>query len=976
MSRKYRSSPISKLISSLAASLLTGFWLLALTLFPNPAKRQEVDKGSGQIMAELPVAFESNLGQMEEEVIYRAGRGGYRVEFLQRGVRLKWSDGRGDGAILLKFPGARQDAAVGGEDRLPGINNYFIGDNKEAWITGIPTYRKIVYEDLYPGIDLIFYGRGGSVEFDFLVAPGVDPSSIRMEFSDESGADLVKPIISGSGDLEFGRVEHAAWSDKMLRLLRPVVFQQTASGRELIEGRYEVNGETQVAIRLGEYDRHLGLVIDPLIQFSSLLGGSGQDTPHAMTIDESGNIYIVGQTSSVNFPVRNGYDNSINGTNDAFIVKISPGGSTILASTFLGGRNPGDRAFDVKVDRDGLVYVCGETLSLNFPILNGFQTTYRGNSDGFVSVFSSNLSRLVFSSYIGGSSYDTVNGMVVGADNHIYLGGGTRSTNFPVLNALQPTLKGRMDAFVARIDHLGNLVFSTYLGGPDSGIEISEEETIFDIALDSMQNIYLTGVTGSRTFPVQQAIQPVFGGVEDAFIVKMSGDGSALLYSTYLGGTRADRGRAIAVDSFGQPVITGYTLLGDFPTANALQPDYRGNLDAFVSKLTADGSEFIFSTFLGGSEEENSGSIYDQLSTGSVVLDRIGNIYVAGKTSSPDFPVSQPVQTGMRGLTDGFVCKLDPAGSSLLFSTMIGSNDTNDIGFDEKVTSLALDSSGSVNLTGTTLTGDFPTLMPFQTGYGGGISDAFLTRITTVDISGIAPVSAASYAGESLAADSIIALFSYNLAGGTKAAESIPLPSALLGTSVRVTDRLGVERLAGLFFVSPNQINLHLPPGMAEGRGRITVYNPITLPAPGQSAIVQIGRYAPALFTANADGKGAPAALLQRVRASGQVSFEQIVQLSQSGRFDPLPIDLGPEGEKVFLILFGSGWRGAGGLNRVRVRLDGAEVPVLYAGSQGSFVGLDQLNLEIPRQLVRRGEVTLTLEVGGMIANPVRIAIL
>lgn len=972
MRQHYQTSAIRHIYASLGATLLTGIWLILMTSLP-PTSDQEVRQVQQvqryqDIVAHLPVSFEANQGQLEPEVYFRTRAGRYQLEFLRNSSRLSWAEGNLGRTIELQFPGSAAAVTVEGAERLPGTTNYFLGPGADEWVTGIPTFRQIVYRDLYPGVDLVFYGQGERIEFDFVVDPGADPSLIRLEFVDGAGRRERGLAITTGGELQVGP------PNQLLRLLRPVIYQAGESGREMVGGEYVVAPDALVEISLAGYDRTRQLVIDPLIQFSSLLGGAGQETPYAMTIDQVGNIYIAGQTSSTNFPIRAGYDNSINGTSDAFIIKINPSGSAILAATFLGGRNPGDRALDIKLDRDGFVYVCGETSSLNFPIKQGFQNTYRGNTDGFISIFNNNLNQLMFSSYLGGSSFDSITRLAISPDQQIYLTGGTRSTNFPIVDAMQPVLQGRMDAFVTKIDPLGSIVFSTYLGGPDMGLEVSEDETGYGIVLDTLQNVYVTGVTSSRNFPLVNAIQPRFGGVEDGFVVKMRSDGRALLYSTYLGGERADRGRAIAVDSFGQAIITGYTFFGDFPTANAFQPVYRGNLDAFVTKLSATGREFIFSTFLGGSGEENSGTINDQIPAGSVAVDRIGNVYVAGKTSSADFPVRLPVQGGLRGVTDGFISKFDPSGRSLLFSSLIGSTDGSDLGYDERVTALAIDATGGINLVGTALFNDFPILMPFQANYGGGVSDAFLTRISTVDLPGLAPVSAASYVGETLAPDSIIAIFGANLASGTRVAAALPLPSSLLETSVRVTDRLGIERIGGLFFVSPNQVNLHLPPGMATGPAQISLRTPQS--AAGLSASIHIGRVAPALFTANADGRGAPAALVQRIRSDGSVSFEPVIQMNQPGSFEPVAIDLGPETDAVYLILFGTGWRGGGANSSVTVRIDGEEVPVLYAGGQGEFVGLDQLNVRLPRQLMRRGEVTLTLEVDGLIANPVRISIL
>lgn len=925
------------------------------------------DRVVSRIIARLPAAFELNRGQAAPETIYRWRAGGESLELRRGGVRLSWQERDTAERLDLRFIGANPEARIEAASQpLPGQNHYLIGNQESEWIRGVPTYEKIAYRGLYPGIDLVFYGRGREIEYDLIVAPGADPALIRMEFACQSGS--ARPAITPAGDLELTR------GGTPVRIRRPLIYQEDATGREQIEGGYVLDGDGQVQFRVGRYDHTQSLVVDPIIDFSTFVGGTGSDTGYAVTVDGAGNIYVAGQTGSPNFPIRGGYDNSINGSSDAFIVKINPAGTAILFSTYLGGRNPGERAWDVEVDRDGRVYVCGETNSLNFPTVNAFQGFFRGGTDGFVSVLSSNGAELLFSTYLGGSSVDIPYGLALDPERNIYLTGGTRSNNFPTNNAFQTELKGRMDVFVTRMTVSGELLFSTYLGGQDTGLEVSEEETGYGIALDGLQNIYLTGITSSSTFPVRGAVQGGFGGVEDCFVVKLSSTGQSIIYSTYLGGTRADRGRAIAVDPYGQAVITGYTFFSDFPTVNAFQPNYRGNLDAFVAKLSANGRQLIFSTFLGGSGEENSGSLNDQVPPGAIAIDKTGNIYVGGKTSSTDFPVSQPIQPGLRGTTDAFLTKLDPAGSALIFSTLIGSSYASDMGTDERLLGMAIDSFGGIYITGQALQSDFPLTMPLQPVFGGGGSDAFLMRITTPDISGLAPVSAASYVGSTIAPDSIVSIFGSNLAAGIEAAGALPLPTSLQGTTVLVEDRFGVGRLARLFFVSPNQINLQIPPETAAGRAVIRVSNESTLPGNGQrSAIIQVDQLAPSIFTANSDGRDAPAAFIQRVRGDGSIDYEPVFQSNFLGRFEPRAIDLGPPTDDVYLVLFGTGWRRATGLEKVVVRVGGIEVPVLYAGQQGQFIGLDQINLRLPRQLAGRGVVTLSLEVDSMIANLVNL---
>ena len=975
--------------SSLPAAVLATVggvvWLLLVNSAVGPSVSQVSDKvvkygavNQLQMLEQLPISFEPNRGQWDRKVMYRSRailQGGYQVELHEDGPRLINEVKGKVESIALNFPGSAKAVPIEAFDRLPGDSNYFLGNEKSAWITGLPGYRKVTYRRIYPGIDLVLYGRGREVEFDFIVDAGADPELIRMAFIrtgvdvTRSGSDQINVTEDGSLLLSGAGVD--------FRLRPPQLYQESPSGRQSIQGRYHIGADDQVSFDIDDYDHSRLLVIDPIIVNSSFIGGSGQDTPYAITVDGSGNIYIGGQTRSSNFPVRSAFDSTINGLSDAFLVKINPTGTAVLMATFLGGRNPGDRILDVEVDREGLIYVCGETSSLSFPQVNPIQSSYAGNIDGFISVLSSNGSRLLFSSFLGGSSQDTVNGLIVDSWQNIYLTGGTRSANFPVVRALQPQIRGQMDAFVARIDRSGNLVFSTFLGGQDTGIEESEEETGLGIALDSLQNIYLTGVTCSNTFPLVTPIQHTFGGVADCFVLKLQSDGQKILYSTYLGGERADAGRSMAVDSFGQAVVTGYTFFRDFPVVNAFQPNYKGNLDAFVAKLAANGQRLIFSSFLGGSDEENASSISDSTPVGSIAIDRGGNIYVGGKTSSSDFPLVLPTQTELRGETDGFVCKLDPSGTRLLFSTYIGSSTAeNNIG-DERITGLVVDGRGTVLLTGSTPGGDFPIILPFQSGYGGGISDGFVASLTTPDIASLAAVSAASYNGGAAAPDSIVALFGSNLANGRSNADLLPLPQLLAGTSVQVEDRLGVTHAAGLFFASPEQINLHLPAGLSQGAARIRVANVLN-PGGGRSsgfeATVRIEKVAPGIFTSNADGAGPPAAIIQRVRG-GEVRYEPVAELSPLGRFEPRAIDLGPETDEVYLILFGTGWRGETSTSQFVVRVGGVVVPVIFAGAQGEFVGLDQLNIRLPRELIGRREVDLSMEVDGMIANIVRLYI-
>jgi uncharacterized protein (TIGR03437 family) len=845
---------------------------------------------------------------------------------------------------------------------LPSKSNYFIGNDPGKWRTDVPNYSRVRYRGVYPGVDLIYYGQQGRLEYDFIVAPQTDPKQIQFNLTDAKEIQ-----IDPRGDLVF------VAGETTLRLLKPMIYQVIDDQRREISGGYRIDGESRIGFEIGNYDSNKALIIDPIVEYSTYFGGSGFDIGYAIAIDSQNNIYITGQTASSNFPLRNPYDSSLEGANDAFVVKLNAFGSAIMFSTYIGGRNPGDRGWGIAVDRGGNTYITGETNSLNFPVVNAAQPNFRGNVDGFAVKLNATGNVLLYSTYLGGTFFDAGYGIALDKFDSAYLVGRTDSTQFPVKEALQPALRGQRDAFVTKLDADGAIVYSTYLGGESAIPGGRDDEAGYGVVIDSLQNVYLTGYTSSPSFPIVGGAQPTLSGVEDAFVAKINPLGSSIIYSTFLGGTRVDNARGIAVDTFGNAYITGYTISGDFPVVNALQPDYGGNSDAFVDKLDALGNTWIYSTFLGGSGEENTGLISENMPTGAIAVDNLGNVYLTGKTQSTDFPVVRPVQPELRGDNDAFIVKLDAAGSSLIYSTFFGSSFTGATGFDERGLGLTIDNFGTVFVTGQVLKNDLLTVFPVQSNYGGGLSDAFIAKISAPEIISLAAVSAASFMGAVHATESIVATFGANLAAGTEIANTVPLPTTLLGSKVMIKDSAGIERDAPLFFVSPGQVNFQIPPGVTAGKCMITIINPQGSPSTTTSATIWVGPVAPALFSANNNGQGVPAALLLRVKADGAQVYEPIAQADEFGRFMPTPIDLGPEGEQAYLILFGSGWRGRSELANVHVRIGGIDAPVFYAGSQADFVGEDQINLLLPRSLAGKGETPLTLTVDGLIANIVTI---
>jgi hypothetical protein len=512
-----------------------------------------------------------------------------------------------------------------------------------------------------------------------------------------------------------------------IRWRKPVVYQELNGTKQQIAAKYSITGKHQVRFELAKYDTKRRLYIDPLI-YSTYLGGSSADYGEGIAVDNSGNAYLIGYTSSTNFPIMNALQPAYDGNQDAFVTKLNPNGSAFVYSTYLGGSGT-DYGYGVAVDSMGNAFVTGSTFSTDFPVTPGvFQIACDGGCesgpDVFVTKISPSGSALVYSTYLGGSGADNGFGIAVDNVGNAYVTGATGSTDFPVTpGAFQTAYAGGKgdDAFVTKINPTASaLVYSSYLGGNryDSGS---------GIAVDGSGSAYVTGKTGSANFPVTPgAFQTVCNdgnecaNYDDAFVSKFSSTGSALVYSTYLGGGRSDVGTGIAVDGSGNAYVTGLTHSTDFPvTPGAFQTvctGCGGNPDAYVSKLNPTGSGLVYSTYLGGSGQD-AGS--------AITVDSAGNVFVAGTTTSANFPTLNELQ-GYSGSheQDAFVSKLNPSGSALIYSTYLGGGAAGAV----FANSIAADSDGNVYVTG--MTGpDFPTMNPLQPAYGGGSFDAFVAKL-------------------------------------------------------------------------------------------------------------------------------------------------------------------------------------------------------------------------------------------------------
>jgi hypothetical protein len=542
-----------------------------------------------------------------------------------------------------------------------------------------------------------------------VIAPGADPKAIRLAFQ---GARKIS--LSSAGDLVLDTKEGKI----QLKQLR--VYQKVNGEEKKIAARYVLKGKRRVAFEVAEYDRRQPLVIDPVLSYSTYLGGSGREDGAHITVDSSGNAYVVGDSFDTNFPTTSGAFQTTfgGGYTNAFVTKLNSTGSALVYSTYLGG-NSFDGGYSIAVDASGNAYVTGWTSSTNFPTTPGaFQTTYGGgdfNGDAFVTKLNPTGSALVYSTYLGGNSNDVGHDIAVDASGNAYIAGFTSSTNFPTtLGAFQTTYGGGIvNAFVTKLNPTGSaLAYSTYLG--------TSENYGYGIAVDASGNAYVAGLTSSTNFPTTLGtFQTTNGGGRDAFVTKLNPAGSALVYSTYLGGSLQDYGYNIGVDASGNAYVAGSTSSTNFPTTpGAFQTTDGGGNDAYVTKLNPTGSALVYSTYLGGNS-------YDD-GTG-IGVDASGNAYVAGSTSSTNFPTTPGTfqTTYGGGSYDVYVAKLNPAGSALTYSTYLGGN-SQDIN-----SGIVLDASSNVYVTGSTSSSNFPTTSgAYQTTFGGGYGDVFVAKFT------------------------------------------------------------------------------------------------------------------------------------------------------------------------------------------------------------------------------------------------------
>jgi hypothetical protein len=612
-------------------------------------------------------------------------------------------------------------------DPLPGKVNHYQGNDPGKWRTEVPTYKSVLYREAYSGIDLKFYGTGQQVEYDLIIKPGADPQQVKFIYQ---GIKALKVTKEGELTITLLGGGHLVQQ-------KPVIYQEIDGQRVSREGKFRLlSGKRGYGFDLASYDTRYPLIIDPVVLvYSTYLGGNALEEGIAIAVGSDGSAYVVGTTQSTNFPVVTptlpspGAAIGVGATENAFVTKFNPAGSALVYSTYLGG-TVADIAVAVAVDAANNAYVTGETLSPDFPTTQGaFQTIFHVNaaSNAFVTKLNAN-GTLGYSTFLGGGSLDnglgssdSPAGIKVDAGGFAYVAGTTDANNFPTQAPLQPALGavGATNAFVTKLNPTGTapLVFSTYLGGEFF-------DTAWGIDLDAQGNVYVAGETSSVLFPKTNTSS--LSGPSDAFVTKLNPTGSALVFSTYLGGTGSDGASGgIAVNrATGEAYVAGYTDSINFPfTAGAFQTALGGvgATNAFVTKFDPTGIT-VYSTYLGGNSSD---------SAWFIALDTSGNAYVTGQTSSSNFPLRSPYQNILKGAINAFVTKLNPGGNILLYSTYLGGT-TTDYGFG-----IAVNSLSTAYVAGFTTSANFPTKKPFQAAPAPtSIGAAFVTKLLWSDVTG------------------------------------------------------------------------------------------------------------------------------------------------------------------------------------------------------------------------------------------------
>ncbi|MBZ5610168.1 MAG: SBBP repeat-containing protein [Acidobacteriia bacterium] len=820
-----------------------------------------------ELLSKLPLRFEESRSQTHPNARYVARGPNFLLSLAPNQSWMEWSDPDGRTAsVQTRLRNGNPDARMQPEDRLSGSANYFVG-SAQAWRTDVAGFGRVRYREVYPGIDLVFHGEQGRLEYDFILAPMADPGRIRLELSGHRAAR-----VSDEGDLivstEAGDI---LWK-------RPEIYQEAAGSRSPVTGRFVLAGKQSVRFEIGSYDHARPLVIDPVLKYATYIGHKGNDSARGIAVDGAGNVYVAGATSSSDLDTVSAYQPNFGGmttsplTGDGFVAKFNPSGA-LQYLTYLGGSFD-DSIFALAVDSAGNAYVTGGTNSSDFPTMNPYQANFAGlggggvarSGDAFVAKLNPTGNKLLYSTYLGGNQDDLGLAIAIDSAGNAYIGGATASSNFPLTpggGEYQSTYSGAGgepirhitetvplwepgDAFVAKLDPTGSkLLFSTYLGG-------FQDDAALSIAVDSSHNVYVGGCTISSNFPTKNALQSTYGGAEpqnfffslgDGFIAKLNPTGTDLIYSTYFGGAGDDCITAIALDSAGDVYMTGTTTTTNLKTSQgAYQSAFGGYFtlpfgiamefgDAFVGKLDPSGSKFLYLTYLGAGNNDGGTAI---------AVDSSGDAYVTGFTDSPNFPVTagalQGKTAGNGGLGlylfygDAFLTVLNPTGTALYYSSYFGGNE------DERTFGLALDGSGTAYIVGNTVSTDLPTtpnaLQRTPGGFDGHVfgamrGDAYLAIFSGFPLASPLITKVANAEGEApvIAGNTWVELKGTNFAPDQRTWQGTDFAGNRLPTALDTVSVTMNGEKAFVYYISGTQVNVLTPPDLAPGPVQVQLSN-------------------------------------------------------------------------------------------------------------------------------------------------------
>ena len=685
----------------------------------------------------LPLSFVENIGQWDTPARFVARRGPMTARFETGAIILQLeqreTQDKVKGVVVrMAFEDARDDVTLEGGDRQPGRYNFFLGDDRSKWRSEVPAYSQVLYRGLYDGVDLLVREQDRRLEYDVLLTPGADLSQVTFRCEGIDGLDI---------DSDGSLLMHTAVG--VIRQKPPIAWYELPGGERVpVECRFCTGSDMTFGFDISELDSSHALVIDPGLEWSTLIGASGEtgDGVWIVTVDESGIVTAGGWAGAADFPATSGaYDEEYTGPLSIFVARLDPdqvGEKQLLWSTFVDGEG-----FDViggmAVDAADRVIVAGWTNSVNFPTTpDAYQTMHNGSYDVFAFRLSAQGNRLEWSTLLGGSSDDSASDVAVTRTGNVVVGGYTSSQFFPTTDgAYDPTFNGGgQDGFVVCLDpdQTGNaqLVWSTFLGGTGNEgapfAPLSFDTDHMAVALDTLGRVTVTGGTSSANFPTTKgAYDRTYGGGSDGFALRLSASGANLLWSTYLGGSNGrEPGQAVHVDANGVVTTAGYTWSADYPTTDgAFDTTHGASNDGFVTRLDPSqvGEEqLVYSTFVGGNS-------FDPIL--AIKVDDLGIVTAAGATNSTDFPVTADAYdpSANAGL-DGFLFRLKPGGdgqADLLYSTYLGG-----IG-DDGATTLSLHGPNHVIVGGFTTSIDFPVTAGAydETHNSPGFQDGFVSRL-------------------------------------------------------------------------------------------------------------------------------------------------------------------------------------------------------------------------------------------------------